>query len=350
MSAWLSPLAAMYGGAVAARGTLYSRGWLRTCRSPIPVISVGNLTAGGSGKSPMAGWIAARLRKRGFAPAIVSRGYGGAYRRAAALVSAGDGPLVGAATAGDEPVMLARQIAGVPIVVSRRRTAGVALAIERCGARCIVLDDGFQHLAIHRDLDLILFDARNPAGNGRLLPSGPLREPLSALRRAHAAILTRADRATPDRETLARSIIARHAGDIPVFTSRAAPRDLLAQDDTPLPLEALRGTRVVAFAGIARPGIFFEDLKALGATIVSGLRFSDHHRYSAHDRARIAEAAISGSASLIVTTEKDVARLAGDTGAAGAPWGMTPRLAALRMRMVVDDDAALLDLIEGVLV
>ena len=341
----MSPLAVMYGSAVAARAALYERGWLRTHKLPIPVISVGNLTAGGSGKSPFTGWIASRLRERGFAPAIVSRGYGGSYAGPAALVSAGDGPLVDAATAGDEPVMLARQIAGVPIVVSRRRTAGAALAIARCGARCIVLDDGFQHRAIHRDLDLLLFDAADPAGNGWLLPAGPLREPLRAMRRAHAAILTRADRATPERETLARSLIARCAGSLPVFASRATPLDLLAQDQTPLPLDFLRGSRVAAFAGIARPEVFFEDLRTLGATVVSALPFPDHHRYSAQDRARIAEAGISGSVSLIVTTEKDMARLS-----AGADGAAAPRLAALRMRVLVDDETRLLDLIEGVLV
>ena len=341
----MMPFAALYGGAVTVRGSLYERGWLRTGRIPIPVISVGNLTAGGSGKSPMAGWIAASLSKRGFAPAIVSRGYGGSHTGPATLVSSGSGPLVDARTAGDEPVMLARQLEGVPIVVSHQRMQGAAVAIASCGARCIVLDDGFQHRAIHRDLDLLLFDGADPIGNGRLLPAGPLREPLAAIGRAHAVIVTRADRADPSRRSSLAGIVARHAPGIPLFAARATPADLLAQDGRVHPLATLRGARVVAFAGIARPDVFFEDLRALGAVVVSALRFPDHHRYSGDDRTRIAAAAIDGSAEWILTTEKDMARLgAGREGAA------LPGLGAIRLRINVEEENALLAMIEGVLV
>ncbi|HKY32708.1 MAG TPA: tetraacyldisaccharide 4'-kinase, partial [Candidatus Polarisedimenticolia bacterium] len=170
-AAWLSPLWPLYAAAVAARGALYDAGWLRAARAAAPVISIGNLTAGGSGKSPMAAWAASAMARRGLRPAVVSRGYGGSYAGRAAVVSAGDGPLLDAAAAGDEPVMLARRLPGVPVIVARRRRDGAALACARFASRCIILDDGFQHRALARDLDIVMIDADDPFGNGRLLPA-----------------------------------------------------------------------------------------------------------------------------------------------------------------------------------
>ncbi len=304
----MAPLAPIYAAGVAARGALYDRGWLTAHRVGVPVISVGNVTAGGSGKSPVAGWIARTLAQRGAAPAIVSRGYRGSHTGRATVVSEGAGPIVGASVAGDEPVMLARQTRGVPIVVARRRRDGARLAVDRLAARCIVLDDGFQHRALWRDLDLLLFDALDPVGNGRLLPAGPLREPLSACARADAVIVTRADRSRPaDRDRIA-SILAPHAPGLPIHHAAARPVDLIAPDGSTTPLSDLKGRTVFCVAGVARPAVFFEDVAACGARVVGTMALPDHHAFTASDRAAMTRAAAAGDASWIVTTEKDLAR------------------------------------------
>jgi len=329
----MGPLAAVYGAGVAARSVLYDRGWFRSRCVPVPVISVGNLTAGGSGKSPMTGWIATRLRAEGLTTAVVSRGYGGTHTGAATVVSSGDGPIVGAGVGGDEPVMLAHRTRGVPIVVARRRIEGALLAMKRFGARCIVLDDGFQHRSLRRDIDLLLFDGVDPVGNGRLLPDGPLREPLAAAGRAHAAVMTRADRATPDQRRRLESLLAPHAPDIPLFISRGVPGGLVAPDGATAPAVSLAGRPVICTAGIARPDVFFDDVAALGARVVRRFPFPDHHRFSRSDLETLAAAATDCGAEWIVTTEKDLARFA------------TPpsNLRALRLDMDIEDEETFID-------
>jgi tetraacyldisaccharide 4'-kinase len=187
-----APLSAAYGAAVAARGALYRIGWLRSETAPVPVISVGNIVAGGTGKTPVVALVARLLKKAGLSPAILSRGYGGRRNEDPLVVSdgSGSGPATTSAMAGDEPLMLARLLPDVPIVVARRRIEGARLAASRLGARCLVLDDGFQHIALKRNLDIVLLDAMSPLDDGRLLPAGMLREPPSALARAGALAFT----------------------------------------------------------------------------------------------------------------------------------------------------------------
>ncbi|HET9481551.1 MAG TPA: tetraacyldisaccharide 4'-kinase, partial [Candidatus Polarisedimenticolia bacterium] len=223
----LGLLEPIYAAAVRLRGALYDRGWIAAHRLGVPVISVGNLSAGGSGKSPMVALVAGHLARAGFRPAVISRGYGGRHAGPATVVSSGSGPLVGADVAGDEPVMLARMLPELPIVVAHRRRGGGALAIARLGARCLVLDDGFQHRSLARDLDLVLLDARQGFGNGRLLPAGPLREPPSALSRAGALILTRCDRAVPAAVEALAAAAVRHSPGSELFHARSKPVGLV---------------------------------------------------------------------------------------------------------------------------
>ena len=188
----LSPLSRLYGKALELRAGWYASGRIVSHALPRPSISVGNLTFGGTGKTPLVEFLARRLRFEGWRPAILSRGYGRASR-GVVVVSAGEGPLVTAERGGDEPVALARATSGIIVVVGERRVEAARRAAD-LGADLFVLDDGFQHLAVARDVNLLLFDARDPFGGGSTPPRGRLREPLDAMRRADAILFTRVER------------------------------------------------------------------------------------------------------------------------------------------------------------
>lgn len=308
----LTPLAATYGMAVRVRNHVYDRGFVRVARVPALVVSVGNLVVGGAGKTPAALWIAEQLAQRGSRVAIVARGYG-KRRRGLVVVGRGDGPLVEAEEGGDEAVLLARRFDG-PVLTGERRAEAAAHACTVLGCDAVVLDDGFQHRALHRDFDVVLLggDPRRL----RLLPAGPLREPVSALRRAHA-VLWFGER-VPD-----------GLGAMPIFRAYAVPECVVRDDGGRWQvegLEGLHGAAVVAVTGIARPERFPRALAACGARVVRHLVFPDHHRYDAADIRAIAHAARGHS---ILTTEKDLVKL--------ARWPELHSLYALRIRLDVLD-------------
>ncbi|HEY8368318.1 MAG TPA: tetraacyldisaccharide 4'-kinase [Thermodesulfobacteriota bacterium] len=311
----LGAAAALYGAAVRLRGLAYDLGLLPAHRLPAAVASVGNLAVGGAGKTPTTLYLARLLVGQGRRPAILSRGYGGRHARGAGRrgvpLVVGDGgptPLAGVEEAGDEPVLLARR-SGVPVVVCPDRVSAGRLAIERFGADTLVLDDGFQHRRLARDLDLVLVDARTGLATGRLLPAGPLREPPAALARAHVILLTKVPK-SGNRDGLLRQIRAL-APRAAVFESRYRPTAIGPLGGPAAPLgEAsgvLAGRRVVALSGLADPSSFHELLAELGAVEVRPLAFPDHHAYGPADYRRIAEAA--SAADVVVTTEKDAVKL-----------------------------------------
>lgn len=329
-------LAALPFGLVAGlRRLAYDRGWLATARAAAPVISVGNLAVGGAGKTPVTLAIAARLAARGRVPAVLSRGYG-ATRGDARVVSDGRAVRLSAAEGGDEPVLLARRLPGLRVLCGPRRADLAVRAVGELGADALLLDDGFQHRALARDLDVVVLDAANPVGNGRLLPAGPNREPLAALRRAGLVWLSRVDQASP--EALARwRALALEATGRPAVESRHAPLDLV--DGTlarPLGLEALRGRRVLLLSGLARPGAFRRTVEGLGAEVAAERRHPDHHRFTAAELAEAFAAAGAAGCGLVVTTEKDAVRL--DPAAAA-----DPRLAVVRIDAELTAGAAALD-------
>lgn len=310
-SAWLGPvllaLSVLYGMAVRLRRFFYQQKVFRTRSLPCPVISVGNITLGGTGKTPAVIQIAKLLQGKGKRPVVLSRGYGGKSGSRPLVVSDGSAIAVDAHKGGDEPVLIASKIPGVPVVVGAdRHTAGM-LAMERFRPDVLMLDDGFQHVRLKRDLNIALVDAGDPFGNGRLFPAGILREPLSALRRADIVLITRADRAK-DLGSL-RAEVRRKSG-ARIFTARQAPVDL-ADDRTGAtrPLSALRGAPVLAFCGIARPASFFSLLRDLGAVVKAGLSYPDHYPYRDPDLATITRKAAEEKVEMIVTTEKDAVRL-----------------------------------------
>ena len=285
-------------------------------RAPVPVICVGNVTAGGTGKTPVALSLAGLLAERGVAAHLVSRGYRG---RLAGPVRV-DPARHSFRDVGDEPLLLA---AAAPTWVARDRAAGAAAAIE-AGAQALILDDGFQNPAIAKDLSLLVVDGGYGFGNRRCLPAGPLREPLAAaLGRAQAVVIV-----GDDREEVAAEV--RSIRPLPVLHARYIPAPAA---------EALAGRRVVAFAGIGRPEKFFETLVLLGADLAEALPFPDHHAFSDSDIMLACEIAAEQGA-IPVTTEKDYVRL---------PLEARPMVTPVPVTLAWQDEAALARIIGGVL-
>ena len=299
----------VYGLGMRLRAWLYANSWISSRSLPCTVVSIGNLTAGGTGKTPMTIFIAQYIRDRGYAVAVISRGYGGQLETQGGIVSDGASILVGPEQAGDEPYLLARSLLGIPVLVGRRRYATGMLAVNRFSPDVIVLDDAFQHLRLQRDFDLVLLDSRSPFGNGHLLPRGLLREAPAALKRAHAIIYTRGRQSQrPDRSY-------RIPVNRPVFVTRhqsvirstgAEGKGWITQSSS---LTPLRAKKAVAFAGLADNQQFFEMLRQSDCQLVQTFAFSDHHHYTRLDMDAIGAAARQAGADLVVTTGKDSVKL-----------------------------------------
>lgn len=283
-----------------------------------PVISIGNLSVGGTGKTPVVAAVAAWLVARGERPAILSRGYKRARRtEGVTVVSDGERIHAGVETAGDEPLMLARQVPGAAVCVDADRYLAGVLAERTLGCTVHVLDDGFQHLALNRDFDVLVTGPGEITG-GRVLPAGRLREPLDAAARAHFLIVIGADaRAAAAEawplgigESAGASRVLQPAQEVPGTTSGPhSPVPGTVSDSRSMVLGTVSPTRAVAVAGIAKPTQFFEGLRQQGWTIDRELTFPDHHLFRAADIAAMADALRSTGASLVVTTEKDAVRL-----------------------------------------
>ncbi len=300
-------LSLLYRTIISLRGLLY-RGHILSSRTlPCKVVSVGNITLGGTGKTPMVIFLAGMLREKGRHPVVVSRGYGRRDESETIVVTDGRSIQTDAHTGGDEPVLIGSKLSDVPVVVGGNRYAAARSALELFHPDTVILDDGFQHLRLRRDLDIVLIDATDPFGNGRLFPAGILREPASALRRAQTVVITRSDQAASLdalKTAISRITTAR------IFTSTQQPVDLVGYHTVdPKPLTVLRGTRVVAFCGIARPAGFLAMLRSLGAIIVSEHYYPDHHQYAKSDLVQFYKMAADHRSHMIITTEKDAVRL-----------------------------------------
>ena len=299
-----SPWQLFYGGAHRLRRRWYRD---RAGRLPRPVLSVGNLHWGGSGKTPLVAAVAGHLRDRGLAVCILSRGYA-SQGRGVRVVSAGEGPLLGPLVAGDEPVLLAGELPGVAVVVGPDRHQAGLQALRRLepAPDLFLLDDGFSHLRLHRDLDLVAFPAADPFGGGRLFPSGRLREPLASMARAHAAILTGVSEIDGQGAALAEALRP-HGFKGPGFASRTVPGQARFADGSPVPA----GTRVFLVTAIARPDGFTQTVRGLGFEIAGELRFPDHHGYPPASLEKIAEGFRTSGAAAVLTTTKDRVKLHG---------------------------------------
>lgn len=300
-----------YGALVLGRRLLYDLKILRRRRLDARVICVGNLTVGGTGKTPAVLLAAETLRRRGHEVAVLSRGYGRVAPRKEVSVLL-DARRADWRLCGDEPWMIHQSLQGldVPVLVCPDRAKAGALAVEMYGSRVLILDDGFQHLKLHRDLDVVLVNARDPFGGRRLLPLGDLREPLSALRRAQMVIITHADRVTASELSLLREEIEKvHAGVKLLESAHKADHVLDVRTQKKHPLALLRGKAVAALCGLGDPLSFETQLKELGAELAQAWRYPDHHPYTEEEMRSIEN--LRGGLPL-VTTFKDFVRLPGN--------------------------------------
>jgi len=317
-------LSLVYGAVVRLRGFAYSRGIFRVKRLPCAVVSIGNLAVGGTGKTPMAVYAAQRIRDLGYTVVVLSRGYRGKAEAAGGVVSDGESVFMTPDDAGDEPCMMAGRLKAIPVLVGKDRFAQGTEAIRRFHPQVIVLDDGFQHLALDRDLDLVLLDSRHPAGNGYLLPRGSLREPLAALGRSDGIILTRRGDAPASRETASPSSGCAwgvFTAGKPMFRSYHVPcirRTVAAAsakgrgDQTSCLGADVRGLdqrAAFAFSGVADNAGFRETLSDMGCRLKGFLDFPDHHTYMPEDLSEVHGLAMASGADLITTTEKDFVRI-----------------------------------------
>ena len=299
-------LSKMYAGIMRLRAFAYKTGLFKSHRLPFPTLSVGNITAGGTGKTPMTLFLARWFQKKGARVVIVSRGYGGSLSNQGAIVSDGDRILLTAKEAGDEPLMMAQKLPGVPVVIGARRFEAALNACKIFSPDLILLDDAFQHLKVQRDLNLLLADGTHPFGNGHTLPRGPLREPLSALSRAHAVVLTRAG----ERE---RAAFERN---LPCALSKGENRPVMACSHT-LFLTDVKGESVSAeeigpcflFSGIAKNHAFEKGAMELGVRSCGFQSFSDHHPYTPSEITAIEEMARKKGATALLTTDKDLVKV-----------------------------------------
>lgn len=301
------PFSPLYSILMTVRQNLYRRGILRVHKLPVPVISVGNLTMGGTGKTPTVAYIATLLKDLGHRPAIVSRGYGGKAGKPINLVSDGNNVLMTAYEAGDEPLMLAEKLPGIPMLTGKIRLHPCRYAIEKLQCDSLILDDGFQHLAIARDINLVLFNATTLAGNSRVFPGGELREPVSALHRSDAFLLTGVDEANRPRGERFADLLRKRFPDKPVFFSSLACAPLVA--DPPAPSLTPEPHPLYAFCAIAHPNRFFSTLAAAGVDLAGSSTFPDHHPYRQTDIDELCRSAGKLGAKGLVTTEKDKVKL-----------------------------------------
>jgi tetraacyldisaccharide 4'-kinase len=298
-----------YGLAVRLRNRAYACGCRSVHRAAVPVVSVGNLTAGGTGKTPCVEYVAGFYRRRERRVAVLSRGYGGAGGR------------------NDEALVLEENLPDVPHLQGRDRVALARAAVEELESEVLVLDDGFQHRRLARDLDLVLIDATEPWGYGYLLPRGLLREPRSSLRRAGLVVLTRCDQAGPGRVEALKRDVRRYAPSAPVVETRHGPVELVNSGRAVAPLDGLRGRAVAAFCGIGNPEAFRHTLADLGADVRTFRAYPDHYPYGRADvdslRDWLRDLPGNGVA---VTTQKDLVKLRVDRLGGRPLWSLRVRL------------------------
>jgi tetraacyldisaccharide 4'-kinase len=343
MSTILLPFSWLYGLAAAARNGAFDLGLIPERRAAVPVIAVGNLTAGGTGKTPLVEFITGWLGRRGLNVAVVSRGYG-RLSRGVVVVSRRGEIRADAFTGGDEPVQIARKFPRASVVVGERRAEAAEKAVAECGAEVIVLDDAFQHRHIGRDLDILVIDAGSDFLREKLLPAGMRREWFSGLARAGLIGFSRASAAGDPAwaGSLARWSDARSfAYDIRITGFAAIP------GGEPCESASLRGKRVCAFSGIGSHRGFAASLRAEGLDVVAEKHFRDHHRYSANDLDAVLDAAAGTEA--CVTTEKDMVRLIADPRLLARAGGKIPFLYATAAVVILRGESLLERALEGVL-
>jgi tetraacyldisaccharide 4'-kinase len=307
------------------RNQRYDSGRARVARVEAPVISVGNLTLGGTGKTPMVEWLARWFGERGIRVTLVSRGYGAK-----------------AGAANDEARELEQKLPGVPHVLNPNRALGAREAIDQHGAQLIILDDGFQHRRLARDLDIVLIDALEPFGYDRVFPRGTLREPVEGLARAQVVGLSRAKSLDQVQRAAIRERVLRLSPRASWLELDHAPRGWRASDGGCLPLDHLAGKRLAAFCGIGNPAGFRLSLESLGLNVVAFREFDDHHAYSSHDFAELEQMATEANADALVCTHKDLVKIGQPAVGSIALWALEIGLEVLHGREALESQLTVL--------
>jgi len=290
--------ASTYSLVIRLRNLLYSKGWLKAHRTNAAVISIGNITAGGTGKTPLVIWLCNQLSQN-YKCAILTRGY-----------RATENSKLKTQNFFDEPAILVESRPDAKVIVNPDRVAGAAEAVGRFGTKVLIMDDGFQHRRLARDLDIIAIDATRPFGYGRILPAGLLREPAAALRRADAVVITRADQVAEAQLTRLEHKIRHIKPNMIIATSIHAPVCAESADAGQISLEQLKAKKIFAFCGIGNPDAFLNTIKNLGANLAGSEVFDDHHHYTDDCLAQVCEQAARLEADLVLTTQKDWTKIA----------------------------------------
>lgn len=298
------PFSPIYSSIQTLRAYCYKKGLLKSYSMGVPVISIGNLTMGGTGKTPMVAMLTMSLLERGYRPAVISRGYGGCASDAVNIVSEGSGPLMEVEQAGDEPYMLASILEGVTILTGKKRQHPCRYAIDKCSADVLILDDGFQHLPVKRDLDIVLFSASTLAGNSRVFPGGDLREPVSALLRADVFVLTGVNERNNTRATSFSELLEKKFPHIPVILVGDQQAHICDHTGNRVEIMNIAGP-CMPVVGIANPERFIESLKTFELQTVDAIILKDHASYSATEVDHIRKMVSIKGAKAIITTHKD---------------------------------------------
>ncbi|TGU70064.1 tetraacyldisaccharide 4'-kinase [Geomonas terrae] len=299
--ALLRALAVPYAGVLRLRAAFYRIGLLPSHRLPVPVISVGNIALGGTGKTPVVAWLSQYLIKRGKRVAVLSRGYGGSAEGELHIVCDGKSMLLPPEASGDEPYLLAQKVPGLMTVIGANRYRAGLFALKELQPDVFILDDGFQHLRLKRDLDILLLDAKRPLAGGRTLPAGFLREPAGAVQRADLIVYTRC---VP-------GLVPEPVAQKPACRSSHRLTGLMPlAGGARVGLQSAAGARVTAFSGIADPAGFFDLLEAGGVRLTATLAFPDHASYGEDEIAAICRLRDASRSTVLITTEKDAVKLA----------------------------------------
>ena len=334
----LAPAGWLYAGLMRLRAEIYRRGWLTSTRSSCKVISVGNLTIGGTGKTPISIFLAQALAVQGRKVAVISRGYRGEMEGQTAVVSDGRRILLNASQAGDEAVLIARALPEIPVIIGARRPEAVELACQMLRPEVVICDDAFSHLALQRDCDVVLIHGRDGLGSGRCTPAGPLREPPSALRRATVIVLN----CSAGEDTLTENEIRKSGYFGPVLRLRyGLPSWRRLRDGATIELSALSDRRVLAFAATARPSDIFQSFATAGLEVAESMAFPDHFRYPAPALRQLEQVAAARGICYLATTEKDAVKLP-----AAWPEGYEVLVAAVTVTGAPDNPGRLVELVE----
>ncbi len=343
----LIPLSTIYSAVMRTRLAAYRRGWLSVARLPVPVISVGNLTTGGTGKTPLVEWVCRAIADRhsvsgvweGKKICVLTRGYRRENPKTQVLVSNGIELQASEREAGDEPFLLARNLLGIAAVIANPdRVAAGQWAIEELNTEVFVLDDGFQHLRLARDLDIVTIDATDPWGSGSLLPYGRLREPRSSLSRADCIVVTRADQ-VEDTASI-RKAVKRVAGAVPIFSARMETSRIRRLEGEDVDRERLQAQQIGAFCGVGNPQSFFSQLHSEGIVLAFTRVFSDHHNYKQSELEALVNEAKARGAIGLITTAKDAIKL--------SSLKLELPCFILEIQVRIDEEARLIEIIRNI--